>query len=104
MFGDPRLQRLIELALHNNRDLRLATLNVEAVQAQYNIQRAARLPSVSTTAGVTRQRTAADSRADPATPGRLQTQHTLDRRKARSPPPKPIWKDAPGFWHGPPMP
>ncbi|MGE4279419.1 MAG: efflux transporter outer membrane subunit [Magnetospirillum sp.] len=78
MFGDPRLQRLIEMALLNNRDLRLAALNVEAVQAQYNIQRAARLPSVSTTAGVTRQRTAADTRADPATPGRLQTQHSLD--------------------------
>lgn len=78
MFGDPRLQRLIELALRNNRDLRLAALNVEAVQAQYNIQRAARLPSVSATGGVTRQRTAADNRADPATPGRLQTQHSLD--------------------------
>lgn len=78
MFGDPRLQRLIELALLNNRDLRLAALNVEAVQAQYNIQRAARLPAISATGGVTRQRTAADNRVDPATPGRLQTQHTLD--------------------------
>ncbi len=46
MFGDPRLQRLIDLALVNNRDLRLATLNVEAAQAQANIQRAARLPAV----------------------------------------------------------
>lgn len=78
MFGDPRLQRLIELALRNNRDLRLATLNVEAVQAQYNIQRAAQLPAISTTGGVTRQRIAADTQADPATPGHIQTQHTLD--------------------------
>ena len=46
MFGDPRLQRLIDLSLANNRDLRLATLNVEAAQAQANIQRAARLPVV----------------------------------------------------------
>lgn len=78
MFGDPRLQRLIELALRNNRDLRLAALNVEAVQAQYNIQRATQLPAISTTGGVTRQRTAADTRADPATPARTQTQHGLD--------------------------
>ncbi|ACJ01093.1 efflux transporter outer membrane subunit [Rhodospirillum centenum] len=78
MFGDPRLQRLIELALRNNRDLRLAALNVEAVQAQYTIQRAARLPAVNATGGVTRQRIAADPQADPATDGRIQTQHTLD--------------------------
>ncbi|MFC7335017.1 efflux transporter outer membrane subunit [Rhodocista pekingensis] len=78
MFGDPRLQRLIELALRNNRDLRLAALNVEAVQAQYNIQRAARLPAVNATGGVTRQRIAADPQADPATAGRVQTQHNLD--------------------------
>lgn len=37
MFPDPRLQRLIELALLNNRDLRLAALNVQAVQVQYGI-------------------------------------------------------------------
>ncbi|MBF6907454.1 RND transporter, partial [Acinetobacter baumannii] len=35
MFSDPRLRQLIELALRNNRDLRLATLNVDAVQAEY---------------------------------------------------------------------
>lgn len=46
MFADPRLQRLIDLALANNRDLRLATLNIEAAQAQANIQLAARLPAV----------------------------------------------------------
>ena len=34
MFGDPRLQHLIALALEHNRDLRLAALNVEAMQAQ----------------------------------------------------------------------
>ncbi|AYZ64645.1 efflux transporter outer membrane subunit [Burkholderia multivorans] len=65
MFGDRRLQRLIELALENNRDLRLATLNVEAAQAQYGIQRSARLPSVNAGAGFTRQRTPADSQSNP---------------------------------------
>ncbi|MFP3923659.1 efflux transporter outer membrane subunit [Pseudomonas sp. W5-36] len=56
MFADPRLQRLIELALANNRDLRLATLNVEAAQAQANIQRAARLPGVGLEGTRTRER------------------------------------------------
>ena len=46
LFADPRLQRLIDLSLANNRALRLAILNVEATQAQANVQRAARLPAV----------------------------------------------------------
>ncbi|CAM3727645.1 efflux transporter outer membrane subunit [Ectopseudomonas alcaliphila] len=56
MFGDPRLQRLIDLALANNRDLRLAALNVEAARAMFNIQEAARLPSVSLDASHARER------------------------------------------------
>lgn len=58
MFPDPRLQRLIGLALANNRDLRLATLNVEAVGAQYRIQRAAQWPGIEASVGATRQRAA----------------------------------------------
>lgn len=65
-FGDARLQRLIELALNNNRDLRLAALNVEAAEAQYGIQRAARLPAVDATASAMRERTAANADANPA--------------------------------------
>lgn len=57
MFHDPRLQRIVEVALAENRDLRLASLNVEAVQAQFRIQRAARLPNVDATGSSTRQRT-----------------------------------------------
>ncbi|WP_316149580.1 efflux transporter outer membrane subunit [Cupriavidus sp. BIC8F] len=45
-LSDPRLQRLVELALQNNRDLRVAVLNVEKVQAQYRIQNAAMYPQV----------------------------------------------------------
>lgn len=78
MFVDPRLRRLIELALENNRDLRLAALNVEAARAQHGIQRATRLPALSASAGMTRQRIAADERADPSTPARTQTQHGLE--------------------------
>lgn len=74
MFGDPRLQRLIELALANNRDLRLAALNAQATQAQYGIQRAAQLPSVDAAGAATRQRTAANVEVNPALPAMTQKQ------------------------------
>ncbi|MCX5852744.1 MAG: efflux transporter outer membrane subunit [Deltaproteobacteria bacterium] len=45
-FVDERLQKLIETALDNNRDLRLATLNVERARGIYGIQRAELLPTV----------------------------------------------------------
>jgi multidrug efflux system outer membrane protein len=45
-FADERLKKLIELALANNRDLRVAILNVEQSQAQYRISRSALLPTV----------------------------------------------------------
>ncbi|MFZ5508101.1 MAG: efflux transporter outer membrane subunit [Pseudomonadota bacterium] len=60
MFPDARLQRLIAMALENNRDLRLAALNVEAAQAQFRIQRAAHLPGIDASGQATRQRTAAN--------------------------------------------
>lgn len=52
VFGDPRLQALIELGLRNNRDLRIAALNVELARAQYRIERSALLPSVDGRGGV----------------------------------------------------
>ena len=48
-FPDPVLQRLISLALANNRDLRVAVLNVQAAQAQYRIQRADLFPTIAAT-------------------------------------------------------
>ncbi len=45
-LGDDRLRRLVALALQNNRDLRIATLNVELARAQLGAQRADQLPSV----------------------------------------------------------
>jgi multidrug efflux system outer membrane protein len=59
-IAEPRLARLIELALENNRDLRVAALNVELVRAQYRIQRAEQLPSLAASAGATSQRVPAD--------------------------------------------
>lgn len=43
---DPKLQKIVWLALDNNRDLRVATLNIERARAQYRIQRADSFPSV----------------------------------------------------------
>jgi multidrug efflux system outer membrane protein len=45
-FVDPQLQKLIALALENNRDLRVATLNIERSRAQYRISRADLFPRV----------------------------------------------------------
>ncbi len=43
-FADARLQRMIEIALKNNRDLRVSVLNMQASQAQYRIVRAGAVP------------------------------------------------------------
>lgn len=45
-FTDPRLQQLITLGLDNNRDLRIAVLNIEQARAQYQIQRAGQFPEL----------------------------------------------------------
>jgi len=45
-FIDKQLQKLIALALENNRDLRIAALNIEKSLALYRVQRAELLPSV----------------------------------------------------------
>jgi multidrug efflux system outer membrane protein len=48
-FTDEKLQRVIAAALTNNRDLRVAALNVELARAEYGIQRAELLPTVNAT-------------------------------------------------------
>ncbi|WP_295372164.1 efflux transporter outer membrane subunit [uncultured Pseudacidovorax sp.] len=45
-FSDPRLAGLIQTALDNNRDLRVAVLNIEQARAQFDVQRAALFPTV----------------------------------------------------------
>ncbi|MGY4831263.1 efflux transporter outer membrane subunit [Sphaerotilaceae bacterium SBD11-9] len=60
-FVDPRLKRLIEIALANNRDMRVAALNIEQLRAQYQIRRADILPTVNVAATGQRQTTAADT-------------------------------------------
>ncbi len=52
-FVDEKLRSVIGLALANNRDLRVAVANIQAARAQYRVQRAALLPTVSASAGAT---------------------------------------------------
>lgn len=55
-FVDPQLRKLIALALENNRDLRVATLNIERSRALYQIQRSDLFPKVDAAADATFQR------------------------------------------------
>ncbi len=48
-FTDPHLQKLIQLALENNRDLRVSALNIERARGLYQIQRADLMPGVEAT-------------------------------------------------------
>ena len=57
---DAKLQQVIALALANNRDLRLAALNVEMSRALYGIQRDALFPAITATGSANKQRASAD--------------------------------------------
>ena len=56
-FVDPRLQQLIDLALANSRDLRVAVGNAELARSQYRLQRLALLPVVNLNGEYSRSRT-----------------------------------------------
>lgn len=78
MLLDQRLQRLVELALLNNRDLRVAALNVDAVRAQFQIQDGARYPAIGAVAGGTRQRTQAAAAQNQFTAGVAMSAFEID--------------------------
>ena len=59
-FTDASLQQLIAAALENNRDLRIAALNVQRARAVYGIQRAELFPSLGAVAKGTKKRVPAD--------------------------------------------
>jgi multidrug efflux system outer membrane protein len=67
-FVDPRLQQLIEIALKNNRDLRVSVLNMQASAAQYRIVRAGLFPTLDAAASESRQRTPRDLLVSPIAP------------------------------------
>lgn len=54
-YTDTNLQKVIELALTNNRDLRVAALTIERTRAAYRIQRADLLPTINAVGYGTRQ-------------------------------------------------
>jgi efflux transporter, outer membrane factor (OMF) lipoprotein, NodT family len=45
-FADPNMRNLISLALENNRDMRIALLNIESARGAYRIQRADQMPTI----------------------------------------------------------
>lgn len=55
-FTDPDLRAVIELALANNRDLKIAALNVEKIRAMYRIQRSNLFPSIAAVGGADNSR------------------------------------------------
>ncbi len=55
-FTDPRLRKLVEISLANNRDLRIAALNVEQSRAQYAISRGDLFPAIGIASNAQRQR------------------------------------------------
>lgn len=59
-FVAPELVALVDTALQNNRDLRLALLRVEEARAVYGIQRAAQFPSLAVAAQGARSRVPGD--------------------------------------------
>lgn len=63
-FADPKLQNVIELALKNNRDLRIAVLNIEKASAFYRIQRSELMPTLALSGTVSKEK---DSSGDQQT-------------------------------------
>ncbi|KAF1005936.1 MAG: Outer membrane protein OprM [Luteibacter sp.] len=78
VMPDPRLRALVDLALKNNRDLKLAVLNAEAVHSQFRVERSARLPSLGANSQLQRTGGAGQSSLQ-GMPGRMdQRTATLD--------------------------
>ena len=59
-YVDEKLQKVITIAIGNNRDLRLAALNIERARALYGIQRAELFPAIDASGSVNRYRVPAD--------------------------------------------
>ena len=77
-FADERTKRLIALALANNRDLRIAALNIEATRAQAAVRDADRWPTLNAGLTGSRQPTAAGGINSLYTAGLQVTAYELD--------------------------
>ena len=77
-FGDEHLRQLITLALQNNRDLKLALLNIEQARAQFDLRRADQWPSLNAGLSGSRQPTSAGGISSSYSAGVLVTAYELD--------------------------
>jgi multidrug efflux system outer membrane protein len=77
-FGDERLRQLITLALQNNRDLKLAVLNIEQARAQLDLRRADQWPTLNAGLSGSRQPTSAGGIGSSYSAGVLVTAYELD--------------------------
>jgi multidrug efflux system outer membrane protein len=77
-FSDPKLRLLIDASLRNNRDLRIAALNIEQARAQFQIRRADQFPTVGASATGTRQPAAGGNISSVYTAGLAMTSYEID--------------------------
>jgi multidrug efflux system outer membrane protein len=77
-FNDPKLRQLIEASLNNNRDLRIAVLNIEQARAQFQIRRADQFPTVGGAVTGSRQPGAGGGIASVYTAGLAMTSYEID--------------------------
>lgn len=77
-FKDARLKRLIEMSLQNNRDLRVAVLNIEQSRAQLQVRRADELPTVNAGIAGSRGPIASGAISSTYTAGLSVTSYELD--------------------------
>ncbi len=78
LFTDERLRRLVTLALANNRDLRVAVLNIEAARAQAGVRDADRWPTINAGLSGSRSPTTAGGITSAYTAGLQITAYELD--------------------------
>lgn len=77
-FADPALRQLITTALANNRDLRVAVLNIEQARAQLGIRRADQLPTLNAVAAGSRTPTSSGGISSLYSAGVAVTAYELD--------------------------
>ncbi len=71
LFTDPKLKAVIDQALANNRDLRVAVANIQEARAQYQVQRSALLPQVNAQGAESYTRTPAGVAGTPGLKGSI---------------------------------
>lgn len=77
-FTDASLRQLIDIALLNNRDLRVAVLNIEQARAQLGIRRADQFPTVNAAASGARTPTSSGGISSSYSAGLLVTAYEID--------------------------